>query len=199
MRRNLIKFVGVVSLAFIVGGCTSEKVENNNYDIKESREVLDKIQEDKYPKPKITFDENQNAIYDAMKKTFRVGSYSRLSLLGDVMKSSEAESNNFSKEDINFVMDNLDIDWEVNAYDVANEYVYNGSFSKTGLIQQLGLLKFTEEEANLAVDDIDVNWEQEAIERIYELENALTKEEIINQLVNVEKHPEEYVLKYFNK
>lgn len=198
MYKNLMNFVGIVGLSVIISGCSVQ-----NYDLNENPVVLDEMQDEffSYPQPKVEFTKVQKQIYGVMKEYLDNSSYSPMSLLASVMENPETKKREYTAEDVNFVIVNLDIDWQEKSEVLALEHIKTNAISKDGLIDYLTFLRIPEDDVIKAVDNVDIDWEKETAERISELEDSgsYTKDEIINKVIKYESHPEEFVSKYFNK
>ncbi len=92
------------------------------------------------------------------------GSFSKMGLF-EQLTSEYGEG--FTKEEAQFAIDHVKVNWKQEALDSAQSYLSFGSFSKMGLFEQLTSEYgegFTKEEAQYAVDNVKVDWKQEAVE-----------------------------------
>lgn len=78
------------------------------------------------------------------------------------------EYSEYEEADIDYVMNNLEVDWNLVAVDAAKNYISSGSFSRDGIVSQLtsDYDQFTDEQAEYAINEIeeDIDWAAEAIE-----------------------------------
>ena len=98
------------------------------------------------PAPSLT-PSQKNAIESAQ-SYLDYTSFSRLGLIGQL------EYEQYSTADATFVVDSLDVDWNVQAAESARSYLDYTSFSCQGLIDQLEYEKFTVEQATYGATQV---------------------------------------------
>ncbi len=95
----------------------------------------------------------------------------------------------FTAEEAQYAIDNIQVDWNQNALKSAESYSENMHMSKAGIFDQLTSEyadQFTAEEAQYAVDNVQADWNENALEsaRSYLEMFEMSNEEIFDQLTS---------------
>lgn len=197
MKKKVLKGIATLGLAgAILVGCTEEtEIKDSVEQEKTEVSTADK----KTPEVKVELTDEQEEVYEALKEYLDEEVYSRMSLRDIITDNGVEQVYDFKDEDVEFVINNLDVDWEVKATATALSYLEHGYYSEQGLINQVMFEFFTEEEATKAVQGLDILWEEKAKGYVKELveKSGLSEEEIKDQLINEEHFIEEHVTKAF--
>ena len=115
----------------------------------------------------------------------------------------------FSAEAAQYAIDNVEVDWKVNALKKAEEYSDTMYMSKAGIYDQLISEygeKFTEEEAQYAIDNVEADWKSNALEKAktYQSTMSMSPEAIRDQLMSeygeqFTKEEADYAIENLNK
>lgn len=91
----------------------------------------------------------------------------------------------YSKEDAEYAVNILDVDWKEQAVKKAESYLETMAFSQKGLLEQLQYEKFTDEEAEYGVSNITVDWKEQAAlkAKSYLDSQSFSRQGLIDQLL----------------
>lgn len=142
-------------------------------------------------KAKIKFNKTQKKIVKKAREYAKSGHMSKDSIIEKLKKDSKK----YRQEDINFVINNLKVDYKKNALISAKIYSKTMNLSKQSIFEQLYSEspdkathsdKFTKEESQYAIDHLKVDFKENALEtaKSYQSSSSLSKEEIYKQLTS---------------
>ncbi|MCR4941071.1 MAG: Ltp family lipoprotein, partial [Treponemataceae bacterium] len=125
----------------------------------------------------------------ALKSAESYLNFSSFSKKGLYEQLSSEYGEGFTRDEAQFAVDHVKVNWKQEALESAESYLSFGSFSKKGLFDQLTSEygeAFTKEEAQYAIDNVKVDWRQEAVEAAesYLMFSSFSRKGLYDQLTS---------------
>ncbi len=92
-------------------------------------------------------------------------SYVNMSGFSESGLQKQLEFEGFADDEIQYALDNVDVDYNQESLEKAQSYIDMSGFSKTGLQKQLQYENFTTDQIQYALDNVNVDYNQEALEK----------------------------------